>query len=571
MSIRANPTILYGLSLLGLFSCQNNQPTANRQDSTQTTDSLKPVNILWITCEDMSPRLGCYGDETARTPHLDSLAHEGIRYTNVFSVSGVCAPSRAALITGMYPISIGAQHMRTIKRTSALDKVTDPELLAIPVYEAVPPPEVKCFTEYLRKEGYYCTNNYKTDYQFHTPITAWDECSKEAHWRNRPQGMPFFAVFNIGITHESQVWARADEALTTKPENVPLPPYYPDDSIIRRDIARHYSNIHLMDQRVGELLQELEEDGLADNTIVFFYSDHGDGLPRMKRWLFDSGLRVPLIIRFPDGREAGTVNRELISFVDFAPSVLSLLDIKIPDYMQGQAFLGNQKADKERRAVYAAKDRMDPTMDCQRAVRDLHFKYIHNYMPDKPYVQTIPYRDQMPLMQQLKKYHQEGRLNSIQEQWFASYKPKEELYDTHNDPHELNNLSADLAYAHVLDTMRNLLDDWLERTNDQWRLEPESKMVKAFWPPDGQQPRTQVPVFEIKNQDFTDKLTIRLSCPTPGASIAYRIGDDEHWWLYTDRGITIDQSCTIHAKAIRIGYKHSLEVKREFNKNTSSK
>jgi len=356
--------------------------------------------MLWITVEDMSPHLGCYGDDTAQTPNIDQLAKEGIRFTNAYSVSGVCAPSRASLITGMYPVTIGAQHMRTQFRTASIALVTDPEALAIPVYEAVPPPEIKCFPEYLRSTGYYCSNNSKTDYQFKAPITAWDESSDTAHWRKRPSEMPFFSVINFKTTHESQVWVRADDPLDIAPETVPVPPYYPDNSVIRQDIARNYNNIQIMDAQVGEVLRQLEEDGLKDKTIIFFYSDHGDGLPRAKRWLYDSGLRVPLIIRFPDGRSAGSVNNDLVSFVDFAPTVLSRLNLPIPDHMQGQAFLGSQKSES-RKFVFAAKDRMDPVMDTARAVRDKRYKYIRNYFPEKPFVQFLPYRDQMPLMQEL--------------------------------------------------------------------------------------------------------------------------------------------------------------------------
>ena len=201
------------------------------------------------------------------------------------------------MITGMYPTTIGSMHMRTMTRTSAIDKITDPELLAIPTYEAVPPPEVKCFTEFLRAKGYYCSNNSKEDYQFRRPITAWDESSREAHWRNRKPGQPFFAVFNFTVTHESQVWSRAKDPSYTDPEAVIVPPYYPDSPIVRKDIARHFDNIAIMDTQVREILDQLKEDGLEDSTIVFFYSDHGDGLPRAKRWNYDSGIKVPHIIK----------------------------------------------------------------------------------------------------------------------------------------------------------------------------------------------------------------------------------------------------------------------------------
>jgi N-sulfoglucosamine sulfohydrolase len=223
-------------------------------------------NILLITVEDISPMLGCYGDTVARTPVLDQLAKDGVMFTNVFAPMGVCAPARASLITGMYPSSIGANNMRTNRNTLPHD---------IPAHEAVPPAEVKCYTEFLRAAGYFTTNNDKTDYQFAPPITAWDENSRTAHWRNRPEGMPFFSIFNIMTSHESQIWDRANDPVVIRPEDVVLPPYYPDNEIVRRDVARAYSNITIMDREVGEIIQQLKDDGLYDKTIIVFYSDHG--------------------------------------------------------------------------------------------------------------------------------------------------------------------------------------------------------------------------------------------------------------------------------------------------------
>ena len=243
----------------------------------------------------MSPRLGAYGDAVARTPILDRFAKESVRYTNAFTTAPVCAPSRAAIITGMYQTAIGAQHMRTTE-----DRV--PELPG--PYLAVPPFYVKAFPEYLRAAGYYTTNRAKTDYQFGVPFTIWDDLGRTAHWRNRPdKSQPFFSVFNIEVTHESQIFpsspARTGKPLVTDPATLQVPPYYPDTPLVRQELARMYDNIADMDARVGEILKELEEDGLADNTIVFYWSDHGDGVPRAKRSLYDSGLRVPLMIRWP--------------------------------------------------------------------------------------------------------------------------------------------------------------------------------------------------------------------------------------------------------------------------------
>jgi arylsulfatase A-like enzyme len=537
-----------------IYACQNGE-----QQTEFPQYDFQP-NILWITCEDMSPHLGCYDDSVARTPHLDQLACEGIRYTNAYSISGVCAPSRSALITGMYPTTIGAMHMRTMTRTSAIDKISDPELLAIPTYEAVPPPEVKCFTEYLRAQGYYCSNNAKEDYQFRRPITAWDESSRKAHWRNRKPGQPFFSVFNLTVTHESQVWSRADDPSFTDPASVIVPPYYPDSPVIRKDMARHYDNIALMDAQVKEILEQLKEDGLEDSTIVFFYSDHGDGLPRAKRWIYDSGIKVPLLIRYPDLWKAGTVSDELVSFIDFAPTVLSLAGISVPGYIQGQPFAGSQKA-PERKYIYAAKDRMDPAMDNRRAVRDKRYKYIRNYMPEKPYVQFLPYRDQMDLMQELLRYEREGKLDNIQALWFQKTKPIEELYDTWEDPYEVNNLASDPRYNDILEIMRDVHLKWKEETRD-WGLIPETELIKKLWPPDGIQPATEVPAIQVEGGEDPDMVRISMTCATKGASIGYMLDSGQQWLLYS-RPVDIKRETTLSAQAVRIGFKPSKVVIRE--------
>src|SRR5262245_59452639 len=315
-------------------------------------------NIVWISNEDMSPRLGAYGDTLARTPHLDALAKASIRYTNAFTTAPVCAPSRAAIITGMHQNAIGAQHMRTTE-----DRVHE---LPGP-YLAVPPFYVKAFPEYLRAAGYFTSNRAKTDYQFGLPFTIWDDLGPKAHWRNRPEkSQPFFSVFNLLVTHESQIFptspARKGKPLVTDPAKVPVPPYYPDTPLVREELARMYDNIADMDGQVGEILQALERDGLAENTIVFYWSDHGDGVPRAKRSLYDSGLRVPLMIRWPKSLGStltpGAVRDDLVSFIDLAPTVLALAGIDVPAHMQGRVLVG-PKAGPAPDFVFAARDRMD--------------------------------------------------------------------------------------------------------------------------------------------------------------------------------------------------------------------
>ena len=332
--------------LLFFFNCKS-----NKEKEVKTKENRKP-NIVWIVTEDISPTLSFYGDTTAKTPNLDKLASESLVYDNAFTTVGVCAPSRSSIITGMYPTSIGTTHMRTShdvfswgrRDYSAKVDIKDVNGNEIRKYSAVVPNYVKCYTEYLRKAGYYCTNNNKTDYQFAAPVTSWDENSKSAHWRNTPKGKPFFSIFNIDVSHESYLWRNKDLPLTVNPKNVPVPPYLPDNKATRNTIARHYSNVELMDKRVEKIINQLKEDGLYDNTIIFFYSDHGGPLPRGKRAILDSGLKVPFMVKDAKGTKGRT--DRLISFVDLAPTMLSLAGVKPLDYMEGKAFMGSYNTEK---------------------------------------------------------------------------------------------------------------------------------------------------------------------------------------------------------------------------------
>lgn len=507
-------------------------------------------NILWITCEDMSANLPFYGDATIKTPNLSQLALESVKYTRMFSVSGVCAPSRSAIVTGMYPTSIGTDNMRT--------ETNYPDRKDIPNYEAVPPANVKCFTEYLRSAGYYCTNNNKTDYQFGDPFTAWDESSLKAHWRNRPQGKPFFSVFNIMRTHESQIWKHKNETLRVDPAKVTLPPYYPESPVIRRDMARYYDNIMVMDSIAGSLLRQLKEDGLLENTIVLFFSDHGAGLPWYKRELYDRGTNVPLLVRFPGKKYAGTTDTNLHSFVDLAPTVLSLTGIKIPGHIQGEAFLGEAKAAKPRSYIYAARDRMDEQYDMVRAVRDLRFKYIKNYQPEKLNYQDLTYRKQMDLMQEILKFKEAGKLNKIQQRWFEP-KPAEELYDVQNDPFELSNLAGNPKYQKELERMRLVHEKWMKDVKDVGAV-PEMEMVKIMRKGNAAvQPETPKPILKTENGPNAGEVKLTLSCPENGASIGYRTTKSNGKWLLYSKPLLLKKEGEVHVKAIRYGYKESEE------------
>ncbi len=521
-------------------------------------------NFLWITLEDTSPRFGCYGDPVARTPHIDRLAAEGRRYTHAFATAGVCAPSRASVITGMYQIAIGTHHMRTTHTNRHTPEMPTP-------YHVVPPPYVKAFPEYLRAAGYYCTNNVKTDYQFAPPLTAWDECSTEAHWRHREHpDQPFFAVFNFTVTHESGMWPQEGRLLQTDPAAVSLPPYLPDTPKTRAALAQHYDNLALADQRVGELLRQLEEDGLADRTIVFLWSDHGEGLPRAKRWLYDAGIRVPLIVRWPGQLEPGSVCDDLVSLIDLGPTVLSLAGLEVPAHLQGQPFLGPHA--RRREYVYAARDRHDEAYDMVRAVRDRRFKYIRNYHPEKPYLLWIPYSFRHPIAQEMWRLYAEGGLEEGPQQlMFRPHRPVEELYDCASDPYEIRNLAADPAYREVLLRLRGELDRWRREVGDLGEI-PEEQMVRQMWP-GGVQPQTAPPVFIPITPDhpglepaaeggtFRGPVLVLLHCPTQGASIAYTTdpGERPRWRLYTGPLRLPAGTTTLRAKAVRIGYRDSEE------------
>jgi len=524
-------------------------------------------NILWVSFEDTNPFYGCYGDPVARTPNLDRLAAGGCRWPNNFSTAGVCAPARSAVITGMYPISLGTHHMRTAHTNPATPELPTP-------YSAVVPHYVKCFSEYLRAAGYYCTNNVKTDYQFDPPLTAWDELSTQAHWRNRPDpDQPFFAVFNPTTTHESGMWPEKCPEPTFDPDAIELPPYFPDTPKVRQAMARMYTNIEHNDGVLGGLLDQLEEDGLADNTIVFHWSDHGP-LPRGKRWPYDSGIRVPMIVRWPGGLEPGSVSDQLLSTVDLGPTVLSLTGIPIPWHMQGQAFLGPQAA-APRDYVFASRDRYDESYDMVRAARDKRFKYIRHYRPDLPYLLWIPYRNHHPILQEMWRLHMAGKLEGPQRLMFQP-RPVEELYDTQADSWEVRNLAGDPAYAPELERLRGALDTWRTEVGDLGEV-PEAEMVRQ-WYPNGERPQTAAPVFipiceaspgEKPAPDggtFRAPVLLQFYCATQGASMAYTFetGEDPHWLLYSEPLPLPPGTTTVRARAIRIGYTESSETTATF-------
>ena len=525
--------VLPFLSIKGLFAQQTAQPS--------------PPNIVWIVCEDLSPQhLESYGGTGGKTPFLNALAAESVQYNQVFATAGVCAPSRAALITGAYQTSIGAMHMRTLATSAVTLDAYPPGFKG---YSTLLPEGMKTYPELLRSAGYYTSNNSKEDYQFESPVTMWDESGAKAHYRNRPDStQPFFSIFNFMVTHESQVWMREHEELLVRPEEVSVPAVYPDDSLTRRVLARFITNAMRMDKQVGEVVAQLKEDGLYENTIIFFFSDHGDGMPYFKRELYDRGLRAPLLIKAPF-LEAGSQSNELISFVDFAPTLLSLAGVPIPESMQGQAFLGQQKSATPRKYSFAARDRMDSEYDRVRAVTDGEFKYIRNYMPEKPNYQNVKYRLQNPLMIHLLELNSKGLLNANQARWFALTKPAEELYDTKTDPWEFKNLIGNPLYEEKLRELRKAHEDWVLTYGDLGALD-EMSMVRNWWGGKDSPPVTSPAESAYQG----GKISLKSS--TPGASFGYRKSKNEPWKLYSMPFAAVPGE-TILVNTYRIGFKAS--------------
>ena len=425
------------------------------------TKGQEAPNILWIVSEDNSPFLRCFGDSFATTPHLDQLAQSGIRYTNAFATAPVCAPSRFTLITGTYPPSMGTEHMRS----------------SYPI-----PDFIKFFPRYLREAGYYTTNNSKKDYNTTDQPEAWDESSTKATYKNRKPGQPFFAVFNLNVSHESSIHTPLpSDLLRHDPEKVPLPPYHPATPEMKHDWAQYYDKVEEMDRQAGKLLSELEKEGLAETTIVFYYSDNGGILGRSKRFLYESGLHVPLIIRFPKKFSnlaplpPGAVTDRIVTFIDFAPTVLSLAGIPIPDFMQGEAFLGTKRG-SERAYAYGFRGRMDERTDFSRTVRDKKYRYIRNYLPHLIYGQHLEYLWKAPSIPSWEAEYKAGRLNELQRKFWEE-KPVEELYDIGKDPHNVHNLAEKPHYRKVLERLRKANREQLLASRDVGFI-PEALLSK---------------------------------------------------------------------------------------------
>lgn len=420
----------------------------------ETAGAAERPNVLWIVADDLGPELGCHGYAGVATPQIDRLAAGGVRFTRAFATAPVCSPSRSAFITGMYQTAIGAHHHRT----------EIPRPLPVPV---------KPVTDLFHAAGYRTCNSAgppnfekpgKIDYNFvHDPKQLFDG----ADWRNRAENQPFFAQIQIKEPHRPFV--KSDKPC---PAEAKIPAFYPDHPVTRADWANYLASIEVLDTKVGEILDRLDAEGLTDNTVVFFFGDHGRPHVRGKQWLYEGGLHIPLIVRWPGKLAPGGVDERLVSMIDLAPASLAAAGIAVPAWMQGRDLFAADFANG-RDAVYAARDRCGDALDRIRCVRTERWKYIRNFEPERSYSQVSSYKKlQYPVLTLMAVMHAQGRLDGAQEAWFAETRPSEELYDLDADPDERHNLASDPAHAETLAELRGKLETWLAETGDQG-AEPE--------------------------------------------------------------------------------------------------
>ena len=446
-------------------------------------DDSKP-NIIWITIEDQSQYLLPFnGNDDVSLPNLEDIAKESLIFDNMYATYPVCAPARSSIITGMYPNSIGTHNMRTMhysyyKKNGDLGERNENEkVLGIPRYSSNLAESIKTFPTILRDHGYFTFNKDKGDYNFIISDSTWSEYGTNKKFNKSDS--PFFAVYNYNITHESSMWQRDKEPLMVDPNNLQVPPIFPDDSIVRHSLAVNYSNLIEMDKQVGKLVDDLNKESLYDNSYIFFYSDHGGPFPRHKRAIYETGTKVPFFVKLPKGMKDNVDTSQFLSFVDFAPTVLSIAGIEIPSFLQGKSFLGKFKDETKREYLFTASDRFDENPDRIRAVRDSRYKYIRNYFPENSHALSVAYRRQMVLMRHLTSLHLKGELSKEHDFWFRVPKLKEELYDLENDPFELKNLSNNPDYSDKLKDLSVALDNWIEEIDDLGRI-PEEKLYKMI-------------------------------------------------------------------------------------------
>jgi N-sulfoglucosamine sulfohydrolase len=441
--------------------------------STQNRDNIQRPNILVLIAEDVSPELGCYGNEYATTPNIDKMAENGMVYDFALTTAPICAPSRSALASGLYATSFGTQHLRS----------------EIPF-----PEKLKTLPELMSQHGYFTSNRDKTDYNF-DPVGMWEHWSSEyTPWRHRADGQLFYSFMNIGPSHEGSVnnlqnYERFVEHLPAEmfhdPAKVPLPPYYPDSPKTREIWAHYYDMLTVLDQNVGMVLDSLKADGLMEETIVFFIADHGFGMPRYKRWLYKTGMHVPMVVHVPEkyehlvpGFSKGGHNINMVSFIDLPATVLNLAGAEVPDYFEGKPIMG-ENAEPKREYAFGARDRADDMFEMSRSVTDGRYFYVRHYMPHLPYIQPgFIFSDEKEAFRELRRLHNSGQTNAEQDKLWNK-KPVEELYDWQNDPQELKNLASDPAYAEIKNRLKNKMQDWMVETRDLGLLPEAEYMIRS--------------------------------------------------------------------------------------------
>ena len=484
--------------------------------SAYSSGQEKP-NFLWLVCEDQSLFFSMYGDSSANTPNINQLAKDGIVYQNCYTPSPVCAPSRSSLITGMYPTTLGTQHMRAYKQSAEYNTINSHN--SLPYYSAKPKKPICFFTEELRAKGYYCTNNSKEDYNMITSPLAWDESSQVAHWRNRQDGQSFFSIFNFNVTHESNIWKNKSTYLKEELENVLIPFFFPKDDRIKSDFLTNYKNIEKLDHQIGLIIEQLKADGLYENTIIFFFSDHGGPFPRYKRSIYETGIRVPMLAKWIDDTCRGNTN-QLVSFVDFAPTVLDAANIESEFLFEGFSFF---KKD-QRKYIYAATDRFDSTTDIRRSIRGRDFKLIYNGDTTTPIFRQINYRQQMKTMQVLDSLHLNQQLNTYFNNWFAKNKDRFELYKVSEDYYETNNLMSNRKYKSMYKTLQHHLFRWMKESD--FGNMSESAMLDSMFTRSMSIPKLNKPKLIIHNLGYL------IEYNNPYTSVGWRYKNETAWNIY---------------------------------------
>ena len=476
-------------------------------------------NFLWLVCEDQSLFFSMYGDSSANTPNINQLAKDGVVYQNCYTPSPVCAPSRSSLITGMYPTTLGTQHMRAYKKSKEGNTINSHN--SLPYYSAKPKKPVRFFTEDLRAKGYYCTNNSKEDYNMMTSPLAWDESSEEAHWRNRDNNQPFFSVFNFNVTHESNIWKNETTYSTKELDNVQIPAFFPENSKIKSDFITNYKNIEKLDEQIGVFINQLKEDDLYDNTIIFFFSDHGGPFPRYKRSIYETGLRVPMIAKWINDTNRGN-NYQLVSFVDFAPTVLDAANLKREFPFEGVSFFKKNN----RSYVYAASDRFDEATDIRRSISDGKFKLIYNGDTSSPVYKSVRYRKQMQTMQVLDSLEKNSELNNFFSNWFSKRKNRFELYEVSKDYYELNNLVSNTKYSQIYESLKHQLFKWINESD--YGNMSESVMLDSMFSNTMSAPKLYIPKLIRLDDGYQIKSNNLF------ASVGWRNKKEKVWKIYTE-------------------------------------